>query len=258
MNYENYITQQLTLACRSLGFTNRIEVSTEQAYIKKKTLDPNTIYFIVKFLSATNTYEGQVKSVQIIALSEENDISHTEAIMNSFCVDHNYLLANIDGKAVKQEYTTPVVMSNFNEVSYGYRSVIYLSGTLFIMNSGVYDIENLTIDPAGTYNGKIKTLSSSISYSMSGNTQPIGTNKLATTVKNIATLSISFTIASMSDNQTLIQKIMNISSGTTDDTTFAVSFTLSGVSFSHNMRLTSMQFNTAPNTIPSIQVGMTL
>jgi len=178
-NFENYLRQEL--------HSDKIVVLSEQLFAKNGELDPDKIYVITKYGISSIEFGVETQPVQILILSEQNGLIEAKEIFDSFSVTHNWKPIN-DGVFIKQQYTSPAVMSNFNEAAYGYRSVLYISATLYIMNN-ISDVENLTINDV-----PIEPLSFDWSYQMTGNTQPVSSDVIASTVKSIATFQATLSI----------------------------------------------------------------
>mgnify|MGYP003288694812 CR=1 FL=1 len=114
--------------------------------------------------------------------------------------EHNFDViietSGTDSTYIKQDYREPVVLSNFNEVSYGFRSIIYISATLYIMEN-IIDISEINIKTSTSAEDEgetVKPIGSGISYSMTPNTQPIPPTLLATSVKSVSTLSLTLSV----------------------------------------------------------------
>lgn len=250
-DYEYFITEKFNTIKNSKGYDLNIEIASEQAFAKIKTFKPNTIYVIIKKLSSTLTYNIDTTPVQILVIAEQNQIDMTKDMLETFVNTYNWT-SQLDGTTyIKQQYNSPVVLSNFNEISYGYRSIVYVTGTLYLMED-VVDIDTLTID-SKTY----KPLSFGFSYQMTGNTQAVGTSVLAETVKSIATFTITMTVPLLNDD--LCDKVREIINGTQSGNTnfaFSITFTTGTANISGlNMKLINAQLNTAPNQAPSLSLA---
>lgn len=263
-NYEDKLTEYIIKAQRDcgLGEDYKFHVYTEQVFAEQELL-PDDIYVVVKYLSTTNTLNATVVPIQILVLCEQNQMQATQIIFNKLVETHNFEAGIYDGTYVKQDYRNPVVLSNFNQVSYGYRSVIYISGTLFVMEN-VMDITDFAIKIGEGDYKSVKPINSGLSYSMTPNTQPIPPSKIATSVKSVATFSLQFGVPLISDYD-FITTISNIMTGTTSgNTDFYVRFKIGTVKFGYfdtsdtalTMKLLSAQITTAINEIPSLQIGL--
>lgn len=179
-NFENYLLQELN--------NDKIVVLSEQLFVKNGEFDSNKIYVVVKYLSSSIEYGAETQPLQILVLSEQNGLQEAKELFDEFTISHNWRAGTFNNTFVKQQYSSPVVMSNFNEAAYGMRSVLYVSATLFIMD-GVSDVEDLQINGVS-----IKPLTFDWSYQMTGNTQPISNEKIASTTKNISTFQATLSL----------------------------------------------------------------
>lgn len=179
-NFENYLLQEL--------HSDKVIVMPEQLFAKNGEYDPNKIYVITKYLTSSIEYGVETQPVQILVLSEQNGLQEAKELFDAFTLSHNWRAGTFDNTFVKQQYSSPVVMSNFNEAAYGYRSVLYVSATLFIMGE-IADVEDLEINGV-----PIKPLTFNWSYQMTGNTQPQAGDQIASTVKNISTFQATLAI----------------------------------------------------------------
>ena len=258
-NYEAYILSKLSEIQTDQGLSNfNFEIETEQAFIKRRTLEPDTIYIIIKYLADTKQIGAKVQPIQLLILSEQDSLDVSKLIFDKFAQDYNWKVV-IDGSDyIKQQYSQPVVLANFNPVAYGYRSVMYVSTTLYVMENYT-DITDLTVDSIS-----IEAIDFSLQYSMSTNTQQQAGNNISTSVKNASTVAISMTIPAVYPN--LIKKIRNTVTGTdTGNYSYPISFKMkvdgdtgTDSDISYNMKLTSAILITAPNQVPSWKLGFTL
>lgn len=204
MNYINYLGQRLNIIRNNLNIENNIEVYEEQAFLKHK-LVPNTIYLVVRFLSADIGLTGiKEQPVNIVVMSEQNSLENAKAIMQRFAETYNWKEETVGDTYLKQSYGTPFVLNNFEDVASGFRSVLYLSATLQLMEN-VVDVEDLEIDGVS-----IKPLAFSINYNMQGNTQQIPPKFLSSTVKSVSTLGFSLSLPLRSNYTKEVEKTMTV------------------------------------------------
>ena len=258
-NFEAYLFEKLSRIAVELNVDVNILISEEQNFAKMDKLEPNNVYVVVKYLSSSIEYYAETMPIQILVLSEQNSLDKAQMIMNKFANDNNWQLIIKDGTHIKQQYNSPVVLNNYVEVGYGYRSVLYVTGTLYIMEN-VIDVTDVTIDSE-----ELKPLSFNISYSMSTNTQQLTIEEIASSLKTVSTFAITMTIPmrEVKDSPGLITNVMKIINETeTGNKAFSVSFNCGlydtngdAVAITKTMRLISAQIITAPNQIPSIQLG---
>lgn len=258
MNYdfESYLLDRLNHVKNDLSLDVDIYVSEEQNFAKMDELTPNSIYIVIKYLSSSIEYYAETMPIQLLILSEQNSLNNAKMLMNKFTNDYNWNVISNGTIYVKQQYNSPVVLNNYVEVAYGYRSVLYVTGTLFVMENLV-DVKNLTVDGVS-----VTPLSFNIAYSMSTNTQQLANKYIASSVKTVSTFSLSMSIPMIdSDLVTKVTKILNEEYDSVENieyngnNNFNFAFTL-GISFSKpSMKLISAQIITAPNQIPTLQLG---
>lgn len=265
-HFEDYILGKLTQIKNNFAFEEDVNifVSKEQNFAQMDKLTPNTIYVVIKYLSSDIEYYVETLPIQLLVLSEQNSLEKAQMIMNKFAESYNWKVIEEDGIYIKQQYNSPVVLNNYVEVSYGYRSVLYVSGTLFVMEN-IIDIEKLEID-----GDEYKALNFNLSYSMSTNTQQLPDKYIATSMKTVSTIAITLNIPLFADeNHPLLLKVMEILNETkpevaTDDNgdafdgnnKFVIKITFNTDSIlQKDMRLISAQITTAPNQVPGIQLG---
>lgn len=250
-NYENYLKRQLTILARD--YNVNVEIATEQMFAKIKDPVPNTIYVVIKYLSTSIAFNSTVRPIQILVVSEGNQMTNAKAIFDTFANNFNWQMV-IDGQTyVKQQYSNPVVLSNFNDIGYDFRSVLYMSGTLIEMED-VVDIQNLTITIGENEPEIIKPITFQFQYNTGCDTQPIGGSMISSSVKSVSTFSLMFTIPAQTS--TLLRNCVKISSNDqSGNTKFNIAFTLDGISFNYDCILTSFNFTTSPNNVPALQFG---
>lgn len=260
-NYENYLKRQLTILARD--YNVNVEIATEQMFAKIKDPVPNTIYVVIKYLSTSIAFNSTVRPIQILVVSEGNQMANAKAIFDTFANDFNWQMV-IDGQTyVKQQYSNPVVLSNFNDIGYDFRSVLYMSGTLIQMDN-VVDIsttlENVVYEGAISVKiGEnepeiIKPITFQFQYNTGCDTQPIGGSMISSSIKSVSTFSLMFTIPAQTS--TLLRNCVSISANNqSGNTKFNIIFTLSGISFNYDCILTSFNFTTSPNNVPALQFG---
>ena len=269
-NYEDKIKEYIAQAVNDSGVGSdfTFEVCTEQAFVKIKKLDPNTVYVVIKYLSSTNTLNAITQPIQLIVSCEQNQIQVSQIVFSKLVVTHNFEAIIDSGTYIKQDYREPVVLSNFNDTSYGYRTIMYISATLFIMED-VTDI-SVTVDGVTHDNSfsittgtsavpiteVVRPISFNMAYSMTPNTQQKSSEHISSSVKSVSTFSVSFVVP-FTSNYNFLEKISNIMSGSVSgNLTFTVKFSLNDVSFDVPMKLVSCQMNTAINQVPGVQIGL--
>lgn len=266
-DYNEALRSRLYALQNTLGLSDfNFEVDSEQAFLKKKDLEPNTIYVLTKALQNDNSIGVDTQPLQIMILTEQNSLDVAKAFFSEFAKKYNFesFMQTYDVTHtiwVKQQYSDPVVLSNFNTVQYGYRSVLYMSAVLYIMYD-VVDLHDLYIDQI-----EYKPLTWNIVYSMSPNTQQVQSEYISKSVKSVSTMAITITIPVVeSDLITKILKIMDENDSSSTDLSdplsyggnenFYFSFYLGSAKFvDKKFKLTSADFGSAINQAPVIRLG---
>jgi len=249
-NFEDFLNTKLVNIARNLNLDVNISVSSEQTFANNKNSDPDTIYIVVKYLTSDIQFNAETAPVQILALSEQDSLDKTKMILNKFSIDNNWQVIIDNGTYIKQQYTSPVVLSNFNEVGRGMRSVLYITGTLTIMEN-VLDIKKLEIDGV-----EYKPIGFNISYSMSVDTQPVQDKEIATSSKTVSTFAASFTLPMIeSDFVNDVLDILDEELQGNENYTVKITFQNEKV-ITKDMKIISAQIITGINQVPSLQVGL--
>lgn len=259
-DFNIYLQEKLSRIAVELNLGLDIFVSEEQSFAKMDELTPDSIYVVIKYLSSDIQYYTETVPIQILVLSEQNSLEKAQMLMNKFSTDNNWQLIIEGTTHIKQQYNSPVVLNNYVEVAYGYRSVLYVTGTLYIMEN-VVDVTDVTIDDE-----EIKPLSFNISYSMSTNTQQLQSEEIASSLKTVSTfaLTLGIPMRELKTNPGLITKVMKIiDEQYSGNTAFVIKFKcgLYDVDtgelqfITKTMRLISAQIITAPNSVPTLQLG---
>lgn len=257
---------QRTLELNSVTFV----IDSEQAFLKYKDLEPNTVYALTRDLQNDNSIGVDTQPVQVLVLSEQNSLDIVKSFFTEFAKKYNFEAVSQTYKDdqnvthtiwVKQQYSDPVVLSNFNTVDYGYRSVLYIAVNLFIMYD-VVDLKDLKIDGAD-----YKALTWDMAYSMTPNTQQVSNEYISKSIKSVSSLAITITLPVV--ESALITKVLAIldeSDTTSTDTgdtlsyggneNFYFDFYLGSKHFENKkMKLVSADIGTAINNIPAIRLG---
>lgn len=251
--YKEWLKNRLVEVKDNLDFKQyAIEVYNEQDYAKNRSIKPKTITVVVKFLASTLIFSAKTQPIQMLVIAEENSLSVANSIITKFCESWNFMVVSNGSTYVKHMYSTPAVLSNFNLIGIGLRTVLYVNTTLFILED-VMDITDLEIDGE-----KIDAISATIGYTMTGDSQPFD-GGYAITEKNFATFVITLNVACVKTDFT--EKCVKIMNGTSTDKgndTFVVTFNVGDLPFSFNMKLTGATITTAVNNVPSLQLSFSV
>lgn len=269
-DYNKILRDNLAALQKELGLDSfNIEVDSEQSFIKTNDMKSDTIFVLTKELQNDRSIGVETQPLQIFILSEQDSLDSCRILFQEFAKRNNFVAFTSGNDWIKQQYTDPVVLSNFNTVDFGYRSVLYVSATLYIMKN-VIDVSNVMIDGVS-----VLPLSFGMSYSMSANSQQLTTEFISSSVKSVSSFALTISIALLLNAP--VKKILNIINET-DDTNntdlevseriaydgnnpFVISFDLKVADNSYSLhmektvRLINGQLITAPNQVPSLQLG---
>lgn len=267
-DYNELLCQQLYSLQASQGLSDfKFEVDSEQAFLKKKDLDPKTIYVLTKDLQSDKSIGVDTQPVQLLVLTEQNSLDVAKAFFSKFAETYNFKahFQSVDGQTawIKQQYSDPVVLSNFNTIAAGYRSVMYISATLYIMYD-VVDLHDLTIDGV-----EVQALSFDLAYNMTPNTQQLSKagEYIAISVKSASSLIVTLTIPVIDSDLTgkildIVDEKDNEPSDGDDITTyggnenFLFDFYLGSHHFEDKkLKLTAVEFGSAINNVPAFRLG---
>ena len=196
-------------------------LSNEQQYVKNKNREPNTIYIVVKFMNATVTYGQTVLPININALGEENHIEVCQRLLLEFAQtftlsDEITIPSSESGDGsnyiIKQVWNAPQIMSNFNSVYKGFRSLFYMSGT-FLLGKDSLPITNITYYTEENNDSEvgqaIEFINASWEFTIQLDSQAFyQTNSRTTSASKIGTLGLS--ILMYFANNTLCNKLLGI------------------------------------------------
>lgn len=256
-DFNSMLRDKLVALQKDLGLSNfNIEVDAEQAFLKSKDMQPNTIYVLTKLLQNDRSIGVETQPIQIFILSEQDSLDVCKALLSEFAKRNNFVAFTSGTDWIKQQYTDPVVLSNFNTVDFGYRSVLYVSATLYIMED-VIDVSNVTIDSI-----PVKALTFGFTYSMTTNTQQMATESIASSQKTVSSFGVTMSIPLVKN--VVVEKILKIVDeyeNYTGNEPFAVSFDCKtsdkefGITISKTLKLINAQLTTAINQVPALQLG---
>lgn len=188
-------------------------LSNEQQYVKESKRQKNTLYIVVKFMPATINFGQVVLPITMTAVSEHNNLEKCQRLLLDFSQYWNLKTIGVSDYSVYQIYSSPSVISNFNEVYDGFRSVFSMSGTFLISkNSNECTLYFYTGDDTTE---KIESISSQINFSIQLDPQAFyNTQNRTESVAQVGTLAVGVTayLVSSGDplNPNLFDKILYI------------------------------------------------
>lgn len=120
-------------------------VTSELQFIKDKKSNselknnPKQIFIVIKALPATLNFGQVLMPMSFNAIAEQGKVDICKKLLTEYAETYN-LQVNADG-TIRQYYSTPYVLSNFNEVGNGYRSLLTMTATFQISeNANRFDV----------------------------------------------------------------------------------------------------------------------
>lgn len=110
--------------------TNEIQFVKDKKNKEALKNNPNQVFIVLKFYPATLNFGQTLLPIQLDVISEKNKLDTCKRLLTIFAETYN--LEFNSEQTIKQYYQSPSVMSNFNEIGDGYRSLLTLRGTLQI------------------------------------------------------------------------------------------------------------------------------
>lgn len=196
-----------------------IILSNEQQYVRERDKSPNNIYIVVKFVPGSINFGQNVIPININALGEGNKIEACQRLLLEYAQQFNLgdpitisSEESGDGSSyiVKQIYTQPQVMSNFNQSWNEFRSLLFMTGT-FLLGKNSVPITGITYyDDEDSETGvAIDFINASWEFSIQLDSQAFyGTNSRTVSKAKIGTLTLNM-VSYFIDNA-ICSKIMGI------------------------------------------------
>ena len=198
-NILNLIGQEMqTILSSSADFNNySFVITNEVQYEKDEKIkkEKNKIFIVLKYYPATLNFGQILLPIQIDVVSEQNKLDIAKKLLCAFAETYN-LEFNSD-LTIKQYYQSPSVLSNFNEIGYGYRSLLTMRGTLQISeNSNLIKSISLVggTDLNPTYT-ELGFITSNISFDVQLETQSLyGNDNVTKSWARVGTLVLNFSV----------------------------------------------------------------
>lgn len=196
-----------------------IILSNEQQYVKSKDRNQNNIYIVVKFVPGSLNFGQNVIPININALGEGNKLEVCQRLLLEYAQQFNLGdPINIDSASsedgnryiIKQIYTQPQVMSNFNPSWNEFRSLFFMTGTFLVGKNSVPITKITYYETEDSEEGaNIDFINTSWEFSIQLDSQAFyGTDSRTTSKSKIGTLTLGI-ISYLTDNP-LCTKIRGI------------------------------------------------
>lgn len=198
-----------------------LDITSELNYIKPSAYNPNKIYIIVRFSNASLYYNQVSLPISFNILAEQNSFNACRELIFDYVTEFN--LAKDETGDIIQRYESPIVLSNFNEIGSGYRSLLSCSGG-FLISSDNNTIESINyVWKDSENNEKIeKILPLFVSFNVTNDldSQPFyQTGNFASSIAKVAVFTLSFSTYQFVDSHLFntILSIIDIDSNVEND-----------------------------------------
>lgn len=254
-DYEAWLYNTIYQIISDLEYDVEFKISEEQMFVKDRDKKHDVLYIVYKQLTGPNSFGVATIPYNILVISEENQLEMAKDIANHFALENNFAIVKDGDSLIKHEYNQPSIMSNFNQIDIGVRSIIYIPATLTVMSGLVflkYGEEYGVINAGGV---NIKPLSFNLSYSMTPDTQALPTEQISQSKKSVSTLALSFVVP-LYGNNTFLEDVLKVMKGTlTGNTSFNFKFTYGTLSYDLDMKLISATLEETPVEAPGLKLG---
>jgi len=201
-------------------------LSMEQQFVKKREQAHNYIYIVIKLAEGVKDNGQLQQGVLISAVGENNAVEVAQRLLHELSQTYSVNAAPItmDNLIIKQAYSTPIVMQNFNQVNDGYRSLFYMSGTFFI-GFNIDLIEEINWIKNDEESIRIPFITASTHYTAQIDPRSqYGSNDFTNTVALIRTLSLNINVYNTMDEfNTAVYNV--VFGGSSVDTIFKFAIT---------------------------------
>lgn len=194
-------------------------ITSELQFVKDKKFrnelknNPNAIFIVVKFFKATLNFGQVLQPITINALGEMNKLDVCKEILTRYAETYNLYLT--PDNQIREYFTSPEVLSNFNEIGTGYRSLIELDGTFQISENAI-NPKLLYLEKTEVVNGvstpvwvDVPVITFSPNFSVQLDTQAFANiTDITKSASKVGTLTFNFTIYLVSS--ALVNKVLDI------------------------------------------------
>lgn len=236
-----------------------IILSNEQQFIKNKDRTPNSIYIVVKFAPSSLNYGQFVQSITVTALAEQNKFDVCQRLLLEYV--SRYHLSEpiyVGDDIIKQTYTTPAVMSNFNEMDYGYRTLMHFSG-VFLVGENSNPLIKISWENELGELEEIPFLTSHWNWNTQLDSQGFySTNGRTTSEARTGTFVLGFSIFQTSSDfcTKILEMVFDNSLGVNQTFTFTLQFK-NGISRQMDLKCVQVENNQNIGEFPSIVLSFT-
>ena len=188
------------------AYKDHVIICDEQIFAQQRQLTPKTIYIVVKFGNASFDFGQSLMPITINAVSEQNAVDICQKLLFDLATTYTQQEpgniteweTNDSTDYVKQLWNTPNVINNFNEINIGFRSLMYMTGTVLIGHNSSPIVE-LIYNKDATDGSEVPLhqymITFADSYDMSPDTQAFySTDGIGRTAAKTASYGFSITL----------------------------------------------------------------
>lgn len=231
MSYKEYIQQSLQ------AYTSDYIINVVNEIDFNYNPKPNEILVVIKELAGSVVGNVKFMPIQLNIFTGANEVNKTKEIFKKFVNDYSNTHTNIGLDYYKQDYSTPIDMSNFLQIGDSYRAELLITGTLMVAGN-ICDVRKVKIN-----NKEVNYTNVTITYSTSPNPAKYSNENLQRVM--IANANVQITIvayANISPFNTLISLLKTGQKSPND--TFTVDLEYTDDTIEHyNCRIISFNDN---------------
>lgn len=234
-------------------------VDDEQTFIKRgDAINSRAIYIVLKFGEATFNKVSSVIPLTFLVFGVGNDIELTKDFLTDYTTMFNL---SRDGD-IQFIFSSPYVLSNFNELGYDFRAMFTISSSLVIGSGNSIYVDYIEYENEKGEKEKLEFIDFTDDTTNMLNPQIYGDN-LGRSKSYGTSQSYLFSLSFYSVNNLLIRDVMTHrfsmeESSANKDYIFSISF-IGGFGFSKwKFKLKNVNFTSKLGQIPVISIAFTL
>lgn len=252
------VKAQMVKLCVDIGYSGKVELILEQSFKGlQQQLEPDTIYFVLKFNQGTIVVGGLVQPATIEIISESNSIDNAFNVALNYTMKYTYVvpsqqfLGEYKQAFIQQAYSTPSASENFKEVYGDFKSILSIEST-FVYADNVSGVSSIKVD-----NEEIIFTSVEFGLQNTPNSANLGDNNgRVKSINKFGVFTLSFNTVSL--GSAFIKKVDGIAIGTLSiNTPFNVKIVKNGVLYEKNLKIINPHFIQPTGTIPTYTLAFT-
>lgn len=192
----------------------KFSLVNEQDYMNLREIENDKTYIVIRFAQGNETFAYTTIPLTLLALGQANEIEKTQLLLTAFVLKYN--LKRNDELKITQNYNTPSVVSNFNLVNRGLRSLFSLGGVIVYSKNANY-IDEIYFDDE-----KIEFISTQYGYNANIEPNAFWTSDITKSFAKQGTITIGI-IAFLLDSKYLNEVLQVSTKNKSIDTKFKIS-----------------------------------